>query len=54
VLKQLRTNSQLPVIAFSASPGNHDDAMRLGADDFIPKPFDPNGMVRRIEALLNH
>jgi two-component system KDP operon response regulator KdpE len=54
VLKQLRTYSQLPVIAFSASPGERDNAMRLGADDFMTKPFDPAGMVRRIEALLNN
>jgi two-component system KDP operon response regulator KdpE len=53
VLKKLRRFTQLPVIAFSASPGNHDDAIRLGADDFMPKPFDPAGMMRRIEALLN-
>jgi two-component system KDP operon response regulator KdpE len=54
VLKQLRTYSQLPVIAFSTSPGERDDALRLGADDFMPKPFEPTGMVRKIEALLNH
>jgi DNA-binding response OmpR family regulator len=54
VLKQLRSFSQLPVIAFSASPGERDSAMRLGAHDFMTKPFRPDEMVRRIEALLNH
>ena len=52
VLRRLRTFSQLPVIAFSASHGNHDDAIRLGANDFIPKPFLAYEMLRRIEALL--
>jgi len=52
VLKKLRDFTQLPVIAFSASPGNYDEAMRLGANDFVPKPFQPDEMARRIKALL--
>lgn len=54
VLRQLRAFSQLPVIAISASPGSHDGAMRLGANDFMTKPFHPSEMVSRIRALLNH
>jgi two-component system KDP operon response regulator KdpE len=54
VLKKLRTFSQLPVIAFSASPGNRNDSLRLGADDFMTKPFHPNDMVKKIEALLGN
>jgi len=52
VLKELRTFTKLPVIAFSASPGNQDEALRLGANDFMHKPFDPNDMARKIKALL--
>ena len=52
VLKKVRTYTNLPVIAFSASPGNQDPAMAAGADDFMHKPFDPDDMVRKIEALL--
>jgi len=52
VLKKLRDFTQLPVIAFSASPGNYHEAMRLGANDFVPKPFQPDEMARRINALL--
>jgi two-component system KDP operon response regulator KdpE len=54
VLKKLRTFTQLPVIAFSASPGNQDRAMQFGASDFMPKPFDPDVMAKRIRALLPH
>jgi two-component system, OmpR family, KDP operon response regulator KdpE len=53
VLKKLRTFSQMPVIAFSASPGNYDEAMRCGANDFMNKPFKPDEMVARITGLLN-
>jgi DNA-binding response OmpR family regulator len=52
VLKKLRAFTQLSVIAFSASPENYDEAMRLGANDFVHKPFDPDDMVRKIKALL--
>jgi CheY-like chemotaxis protein len=54
VLRQLRTFSYLPVIAFSASIANHDEAMRLGANAFISKPFKINDMMSNINALLSH
>jgi two-component system KDP operon response regulator KdpE len=52
VLRKLRDFTQLPVIAFSASPGNYHEAMRLGANDFVSKPFQPDEMASKIEALL--
>jgi DNA-binding response OmpR family regulator len=54
MLKELRTFSGLPVIAFSASPGNQDPALQSGADDFVHKPFDPDNMSRRIKELLKN
>ena len=39
VLKKLRAFTQLPVIAFSTNSGNRDKAISLGANDFLPKPF---------------
>jgi len=53
VLEKLRTFTQLPIIAFSASPGNHDRAINVGANDFVTKPFDPDEMARRIETILS-
>jgi DNA-binding response OmpR family regulator len=52
VLKRLRAFSDMPVIAFSASHGIHDEAIRTGANDFIPKPFNTDEIVRRIELQL--
>jgi len=53
VLKRLRHFTQLPVIAFSASPENYHDAMRLGANDFVAKPFQPDEMAGKIKSCLS-
>jgi two-component system KDP operon response regulator KdpE len=53
VLKKLREFTQLPVIAFSASQANCDDAMRLGANCFMAKPFQPDEMADRISSFLS-
>jgi len=52
VLRRLRGFTRLPVIAFSASLANYEDAMRLGASDFIAKPFEPVDLERRIKTIL--
>ncbi len=52
VLKRLRTFTELPVIAFSASPATREEAMKCGASDFVSKPFHPDEMVGRIKSLL--
>jgi two-component system KDP operon response regulator KdpE len=52
LLRQLRAFTDLPVIAFSASPDNQESVIRVGANDFISKPFDADEMVKRIERLL--
>lgn len=54
VLRRLRAFSRMPVIAFSASHGIHDEAIRLGANDFIGKPFHADEMLRKIEIQLDH
>jgi two-component system KDP operon response regulator KdpE len=52
VLNRLRAFTDLPVIAFSASPGNQDPALLAGANDFVYKPFDPDDMAQKITMLL--
>ena len=51
VLEQVQ-GSRMPVIAFSASSESRDGAMRLGASDFITKPFHPDDLLLKIESLL--
>lgn len=45
---------QLPVLMLTArgAPGERVRGLRAGADDYLPKPFDPEELVARIEALL--
>jgi two-component system KDP operon response regulator KdpE len=54
VLERLRSFTHLPVIAFSASADNRDNAMLHGASDFMTKPFEPDEMARIVKALLYH
>jgi len=53
MLKQLRTFSSVPVIILTAKGGDTDriKGLQLGADDYLPKPFNPDELVARIEAI---
>lgn len=42
----------IPVIMFSAHPGAQKNMEDFGADDFLPKPFQSEKLLERIEAQL--
>jgi DNA-binding response OmpR family regulator len=54
VLSQIRELGQLPVILISGKGDTADRVLglRLGADDYLPKPFSPVELVARVESVL--
>lgn len=54
VARTLRTSSNVPIIMLTAKAGEDDRiaGLRLGADDYLAKPFSPRELVARVEAVL--
>jgi len=54
VLKRLRRFSSVPVIMLTARGDLADrvTGLELGADDYLPKPFEPRELVARIQSVL--
>jgi len=47
-----RLGKGTPVIVFCTNPATCVEAIRLGAVDFVPKPFRPDDLLSRIAHLL--
>ncbi len=54
VLRRVRRQSQVPVIMLTARQATADRVLGLevGADDYLPKPFDPRELVARVRTVL--
>jgi two-component system, OmpR family, phosphate regulon response regulator PhoB len=54
VLAEIRAIGDLPVIFISGKGDTADRVLglRLGADDYLPKPFSPVELVARVESVL--
>jgi len=52
VLSKVRTFSQVPIIAFSANSQMAENAMQMGANDHVSKPFIPSQLVEKIKLVL--
>ncbi|WP_419786975.1 response regulator transcription factor [Pseudodesulfovibrio sp.] len=54
VLADLRTRSMVPVIMLTAKGEDTERivGLELGADDYMPKPFNPRELLARIKAVL--
>ncbi len=54
VLRDLRQTSKIPVIMLTARGDDMDKivGLEIGADDYLPKPFNPRELVARLRAIL--
>ena len=56
VLQQLRSSAEVPVLVLSARHNSDDkvEALDLGADDYVTKPFGMDELLARIRTALRH
>ena len=54
VLRRIRSESSVPVIMLTAKDDNIDRivGLEIGADDYLPKPFNPRELLARLRAIL--
>ena len=54
VCRQLRTRSDIPVLMLTARGDAVDRivGLEIGADDYLPKPFEPRELLARLRAIL--
>ncbi len=54
VLRSIREHSRTPVLMLTARGDTRDRVrgLEMGADDYLPKPFDPAELLARIRAIL--
>jgi two-component system phosphate regulon response regulator OmpR len=52
--KSLRSQSDIPVLLLTAlgETGDRITGLESGADDYLPKPFEPRELVLRLQAIL--
>lgn len=54
VCREIRKNSNVPIVMLSAKGEVFDKVLglKIGADDYMVKPFDSNELVARVQAIL--
>lgn len=54
VLRRIRAKSPIPVLILTARGEDIDRilGLEIGADDYVPKPFNPRELIARIRAIL--
>ncbi len=54
VLRRVRSESRMPVLMLTARGDEQDRilGLEMGADDYLPKPFNPRELSARLQAIL--
>ncbi len=54
VCRRIRAASDLPILMLTArgEPADRVVGLEIGADDYVPKPFDPRELLARLRAIL--
>ena len=54
ICREIRKNSDVPIIMLTARTDTLDKiiGLELGADDYVPKPFEPKELLARVKAVL--
>jgi two-component system response regulator CpxR len=54
VLRRIRAQSRIPILMLTAKGDDIDRivGLEIGADDYLPKPFNPRELVARLRAIL--
>ena len=54
VCRRIRSHSQTPILMLTARGDETDRivGLEIGADDYLPKPFNPRELLARIRAIL--
>lgn len=54
ICRQVREKSQVPLLVLTSSDSEFDEvtSLRLGADDYVTKPYSPSVLLAHVERLL--
>jgi DNA-binding response OmpR family regulator len=52
-VRQYEKTSSIPILAMSGDPGEKENCLRAGCNDFIFKPFSVSELMERISLLLD-
>ena len=50
---KIKINTPIILLTAKGEPGERVEGLETGADDYLPKPFEPKELVLRIKSILS-